>query len=164
MINPTFWVAVSFLIFILVLIYFKVPKLIKKTIDEKINETKNEVDESEKLKDESKNLLSEYENKLNQAVKETTKIIDDARKESENSLIETNKKFHQLLDNKKKALNQKINQVKEDAIKEVKNTSIKVAIKATEKVMRDSIDKKKLETFYNDGLNETKLAFKKIII
>ena len=52
-IDATFWVAVSFLIFVFVLIYFKVPLKIKSTLDENINQIKNQIDESEKLKEEA---------------------------------------------------------------------------------------------------------------
>ena len=162
-IDATFWVAVSFLIFIIGLIYLKVPQLVNKTINTKIAETKNELDEAEKLKDEAKNLLSDYENKLNQANKETTEIVKIAKQESEKNLIYTNEKFYQLIDNKKKMLNSKIKQIKEDSIKEIRNTSIKIAIRAVEKVVRDSIDKKKLDRLYDESLNQTKIALKKTI-
>ena len=53
-IDATFWVAVSFLIFVLLLIYFKIPSKVKNTLDENINQIKKQVDESEKLKEEAK--------------------------------------------------------------------------------------------------------------
>ena len=163
-IDATFWVAISFVIFVLGLIYLKVPQLTNKLMNEKINLTKNELEEAEKLKDEAKNLLSDYESKLNQATNETSEIIKLAKKESEKNLIQTNEKFYQLIDNKKKMLNQKIKQIKEDSIKEIKNTSIKIAIEAVEKVAKDSMDKKKLDRLYDESLNQTKIALKKTII
>ena len=74
-IDPTFWVAISFVIFIVVLIYLKIPQKVNTALDHKIGETKKELEEAEKLKDEAKNLLSDYENKLNQANEETAAII-----------------------------------------------------------------------------------------
>ena len=52
----------------------------------------------------------------------------------------------------------------EDSIKEIKNTSIKIAIEAVEKVAKDSMDKKKLDRLYDEGLNQTKIELKKTII
>ena len=62
-IDATFWVAVSFIIFLGLLVYFKVPNRVKSILDEKINFIKNQINDAEKLKDEAKNLLSEHEKK-----------------------------------------------------------------------------------------------------
>ena len=58
-INATFWVAVSFFIFLGVLIYFKIPQKVINILNETIDSIKNEVDNAETLKEESKNILSE---------------------------------------------------------------------------------------------------------
>ena len=63
-IDATFWVAISFFIFLGVLIYLKVPQKINSSLINQINEIKKELDEAEKLKVEAKNLLSDYEDKM----------------------------------------------------------------------------------------------------
>ena len=163
-IDATFWVAISFIIFLGGLIYLKIPQKINEALEIKIKETKNELEEAEKLKDEAKNLLSNYENKLNQATKETLRIMNDAKKENEKNLIDTTEKFYQLIDNKKRMLNEKINQMKQDALKEVKNSSIEISFEAIEKIIKSSIDQKKLDNFFNDSLNEAKKVIKKSTI
>ena len=162
-IDATFWVAVSFVIFIIGLVYLKVPNKINNAITVKINEAKNELEEAEKLKDEAKNLLSSYENKLNQATKETKNILEVAKAESEKNIINSTEKFYQLIDIKKKNFNEKIKQMKDDAIKEIKNIAASVSIEASEKIIKNSIDKKKLDKFYNENLNQTKILIKKSI-
>ena len=74
--DSTFWVAISFVIFFGVLIYFKIPRKINEALDTKISEIKNELDESEKLRVESKKLLDEAQAKLNSVEGETKKILD----------------------------------------------------------------------------------------
>ena len=63
-IDATFWVEISFLIFVILLVYFKIPSKIKNILDENINQIKKQVDESEKLKEKLKRQLAEYEKKL----------------------------------------------------------------------------------------------------
>ena len=121
-IDATFWVAVSFFIFFLGLIYLKIPQKVNDVLGNKINETKSELEEAEKLKDEAKNLLSSYENKLTRATDEATDIVDRAKKDSEKNLIDSTEKFYQLIDYKKKNLSEKIDQMKNEAINEIKNT------------------------------------------
>ena len=141
----------------------KVPNKINNAITVKINEAKNELEEAEKLKDEAKNLLSNYENKLNQATKETKNILEVAKAESEKNIINSTEKFYQIIDIKKKNFNEKIEQMKDDAIKEIKNIAASVSIEASEKIIKNSIDKKKLDKFYNENLNQTKIIIKKSI-
>ena len=112
-INATFWVAISFFIFCGCLFYLKVPQKINNFLTGKINEIKKELKEAEKLKEEAKNLLSDYENKIDKSRKETKKIIDAAKNESEKTIIEKIKKFHQINEVRKKSTKQKIIQMKE---------------------------------------------------
>ena len=69
-INATFWVAVSFFIFVGLLIYFKIPQKITSALVESINSIKNEVEDAEKLKEEAINILSDYEKKISNSKNE----------------------------------------------------------------------------------------------
>ena len=159
-IDATFWVAISFFIFCGILIYFKIPQKINNLLIEKIDEIKKELNNAEKLKDEAKKLLSDYENKIDKSKKETKEIIDAAEKESEKAIIEKTKKFHQTIEEKKKNVEQKIAQMKENALKDIKNVSVRIAIKSVEKLIKNSIDKNKLENLYTKSLEQTKIALK----
>ena len=161
-IDATFWVAVSFFIFVGALIYLKIPQKINSSLTGKIDDIKKELEEAEKLKNEARNLLSEYENKIDRSKKESKEIISVAKMESEKAVIEKTQKFYKIIDERKKSLNLKINQMKENALIDIKNASIKIAIEATENLIRNSIDKNKLETFYNKSLDQTKSSLKKI--
>ena len=107
-IDATFWVAISFFIFFAGLVYLKVPQKINNSLNQKINEIKKELDESEKLKTEAKKLLSSYESKIDKSKKETQTIIAIAKKESEKNILDKSKKFHQVMEYKKRNLEQKI--------------------------------------------------------
>ena len=159
-IDATFWVAVSFFIFLGILIYLKVPQKINSSLIDQINKIKKELDEAERLKAESKNLLSDYENKIDKSVKETKKIIYQAKNDCEKIILEKTKKFHQIMENRKKNIEQKIIQMKESALKDIKNISIKISMEAVEHLINNSIDKKKLEKFYSKSLIQAKTVLK----
>ena len=63
-IDATFWVMISFLFFIGLLIYFKIPQKVKVTLEENIKTIKNQIDEADKLKEDAKNILTEHEKRL----------------------------------------------------------------------------------------------------
>ena len=159
-VDATFWVAISFFIFLGILIYLKVPQKINSSLIDQINKIKKELDEAERLKVESKNLLSDYENKIDKSVKETKKIIHQAKNDCEKIILEKTKKFHQIMENRKKNTEQKIIQMKESALKDIKNISIKISMEAVEHLINNSIDKKKLEKFYSKSLEQSKTVLK----
>ena len=160
MIDATFWVAVSFFIFFGILIYLKIPQKINSSLTDQINEIRNELGEAEKLKIEAKTLLSDYENKIDKSKKETKEIINLAKEDSEKIILEKMDKFHQIMENKKKNAEQKIVQMKENALKDIKNISVKVSMEAVEHLIKKSIDKNKLEKFYTKSLEQAKTSLK----
>jgi|TARA_B100000809_G_scaffold137124_1_gene134593 F-type H+-transporting ATPase subunit b len=159
-IDATFWVAISFFIFFGILIYLKVPQKINNLLTDEINEIKKELNEAERLKFEAKNLLSNYENKIDKSKKETREIINLAKKDSEKNILEKTKKFHQLIENKNKYAEQKIIQMKENALRDIKNISVKVSMEAVEHLIKNSIDKNKIAKLYIKSLEQAKTSLK----
>ena len=160
-IDATFWVMISFFAFIGLLIYFKIPQKIKTVLNENIDSIKNQIDEAEKLKEEAKNILTEHEKKISNSKAEVKQMINKASEEAERNVIKTNQDFHNLMDSRKKNAEERIKQLKNQALKDIKNASVKIAIESVEKLIKNSLDKSKLDKIYNSSLEETKLALKK---
>ena len=158
--DATFWVAISFFIFLGVLFYFKVPQKVFGALNESINKIKKDIDEAEKLKEEAKNILSEYEANLSKSKVEVDLMIKNAQKESETNIIKINDQFHSIFENRKKMAEDKIKQMKLQATKDIKNYSVEVAIIALEKIIKNSVDKKKLDKIYISSVDEAKKILK----
>ena len=160
MIDATFWVAISFLLFIILLFYLKVPQKIDQLLNESIKGIKTEIEHAEKLKDEAKNILSNYDAKVSKSKMEIKKMLEDAEKQSEQNIIKTNEEFHVLIENRKKAAEDKIKQMKLQAIKDMKNLAVDIAVNSVEKIIKNSIDKKKLDKIYISSIDEAKKILK----
>ena len=160
--DATFWVAVSFFIFFGALIYFKIPQNVNNLLGKMIVDIKNEIDESEKLRTESKKLLDNSQSKLNSVSVETKKILDQVKSESDKLVIDMNDKFHKSAEIKKNLTEKKITQMKEAVIKEIKDTSIRIAVNSVKKIITTSVDKSKLDNLFKKNLEETKSELKKI--
>ena len=160
-IDATFWVAISFIIFVFVLVYLKIPEKIKNLLNDNINKIKNQIDEAEKLKEEAKNKLSEQENRLAKAKKEIAAMIKQANDDSEKNIIKANDNFHKVMEIRKKNTEEKIRQMKAQAIKEIKNSALDIALESVEKLMLNSLDKNKLDNIFNQSVEETKIALQK---
>ena len=161
-IDATFWVAISFIIFIGGLIYLKIPQKINDILNKLILDIKNEINESEKLRSEAKILLDSAQTKLDTAQADSNEILEQAKKDSDHLVIEMNDKFHKSSEIKKNLAENKISQMKDAAIKEIKDVSIKIAVDSVKQIINTSVDKSKLDTLFDKNLNETKAALKKI--
>ena len=161
-IDATFWVAVSFIIFFGGLIYLKIPQKINEILNKLISDIKNEIDESEKLRTESKKLLDNAQQKLDTAQNVSNEILDQAKKDSDRLIIDLNEKFHKTSEIKKNLAENKISQMKEAAIKEIKDASIKITVDSVKKIISTSVDKSKLDGLFQKNLDETKEELKKI--
>ena len=160
--DSTFWVAVSFLIFFGGLVYLKVPQKINEILNKLITDIKNEIDESEKLRTEAKVLLDNAQKKLDSAQSVSDEILEQARKDSDKLIIELNDKFHKSSEIKKNLTENKISQMKEAALKEIKDASIRIAVDSVKKIITTSVDKSKLDAVFQKNLDETKEELKKI--
>ena len=159
--DATFWVTISFFIFLGILFYFKIPQKVKEVLDQNISNIKNQISEAEKLKEDAKNILTEYEKKISNSKNKVKDMINRANEEAEKNVIKTNEEFHNFMEIRKKNAEERIRQLKNQAEKDIKNASVKIAIESVEKLIKNSLDKSKLDKIYSSSIEETKLALKK---
>ena len=88
-------------------------------------------------------------------------MINKANEEAEKNMIKTNEEFHNFMEIRKKNAEERIRQLKKQAEKDIKNASVKIAIESVEKLIKNSLDKSKLDKIYSSSIEETKLALKK---
>ena len=160
--DATFWVAISFIIFFGVLIYLKVPLKINEILNKLIVDIKNELQESEKLRKETKLFLDQSQAKLNTASDETKVIMKNAKKDADIMVQQIKDKFNKSAEIKKRLTEEKITQMKEQALKQIKITSIDIAVTSVEKIIKNTIDKSKLDNIFQKNIEESKEDLKKL--
>ena len=160
-IDATFWVMISFFLFLGLLLYFQLPQKIKNALEQNILNIKNQIDEANKLKEDAKNILIEQEKKISNSKTEVKSMILKANEDAEKNIIKTNEDFHNLMENRKRNAEERIRHLKNQALKDIKNTSVIIAIESVEKLLKNSLDKSKLDKIYMSSIEETKLALKK---
>ena len=107
------------------------------------------MDESEKLKEEAKNKLAEQEKRLDSSKSEINKMLKEANELAEKNVVKAKNVFHNQMDQKKKNTDEKIKQLKNQAIKDLKNASINIAFESIEKLMQNSQDKSQLDKLFH---------------
>ena len=82
--------------------------------------------------------------------------------DKKNIFLEKTNKFHLQIEERKKNTELKIVRMKSNALNDIKNASIKIGIEAVESLMKNSIDKNKIENIYNKSIEQTITELKKI--
>ena len=95
--EPESWVAVSFVLFVGLLVYLKVPAMLASMLDERSAKIARELAEARKLREEAQSLLTSYQKKRTEAEKDAADIIDLARKEAESYTAEARRKLAETL-------------------------------------------------------------------
>lgn len=151
--SPEFWVAVGFVIFV-VLAWRPVYRAISSQLDARAARIKAELDEAQRLRNEAQHLLAEYQRKQREAVREAEEILSHAREEAERLKREAAENLEATLLRRERMAMDKIAQAEAQALKEVRNQAIDIAIAAAERVLTKSLDDQRQAALVDQAIGE----------
>jgi F-type H+-transporting ATPase subunit b len=140
--DATFWATAALLVFIGVMLYLKVPKLIAAQLDNRIKKIETELAEAERLRAEAKALLEEYQRKREDAEKEAEGIVAAAREEAFRLTAEAGQSLETLIARRTKAVEDKIAQAEAQAVAEVRARSADLAVEAARHLLQQQMASK----------------------
>ena len=156
MLEAEFWVAVAFVIFIGVLIYVGVPKMLLNALDDRAKRVQAELDEASRLKEEAQKLLAEYTAKQRQADEEAAAIIEGAKAEAERIAAESKTKMEEFVERRTKLAETKIAQAEAQAVADVRAAAAEAAVTAAEKILTESVKGKVADDLLTRGISDVK--------
>jgi F-type H+-transporting ATPase subunit b len=136
---PEFWVLLSFLLFIGVLIWKGVPGLIGQALDRRAAAIRTELDEARRLREEAQQLLADYQRKTREAEDEAKSIIEAARREAESLAAETRRNLAEQVERRTKAAEEKIARAEAQAVADVRAAAVDLAVKASESILKGKL-------------------------
>ena len=150
--TPEFWVLVSFVLFIGLLVYLGVPGKAAAALDARAALIAKELDEARKLREEAQTLLAEYERKRRDAEKEAQAIIAQAEVEAEAYAGETRRKFAEMIERRSRLAEDKIAQAEAQALKEVRAAAAELAIAAATRMIAEEVKGAKASELVDDSI------------
>lgn len=154
--NPYFWVLVSFLGFVALLVYYKVPQLIGTALDNRAAAIKAELDEARRLREEAQNLLNDYQAKAKAAEQEAKGIIEQAQREAEALASESAKSLAESMERRSKLAEEKIARAEAQAVSEVRSAAVDAAISAAEKIIAGKVSTGAGASLIEDAIRDVK--------
>jgi F-type H+-transporting ATPase subunit b len=156
MINAEFWVAVAFVLFVALLIYMGVHRMLLDALDQRSARIKAELDEALRLKDEAQKLLAAYQTKHSEAEREAEAIIGSAKIEAERIAAEAKTKMEDFLARRSKMAEMKIAQAEAQAVAEVRAAAAEAAVSAAERILTESTKGKAADDLVAQGIRDVK--------
>ena len=154
--DNTFWAFIALLIFIGVVVYFKVPGMISKALDERANRIRNELEEARRLREEAQQLLAEFQQKRKEAEKDAADIVASAKREADMLLEDAHRKTEEYVVRRKAITEQKIAQAEQEAVNEVRASAVDIAVEAARKLLAEKVDAKTGAELFKSSLQEVK--------
>jgi F-type H+-transporting ATPase subunit b len=151
-----FWVALGFFVFVGLLSYLGVHRIVAKSLDERAARIKAELDEARKLKDDAAALLADYQRKRQQAENEAQEIIADAKADAERLAIEAKAKIEEFVTRRTKMAETKIAQAEAQAAADVRAAAAEAAVAAAEKILTEETKGKLAGELIAKGIDDVR--------
>jgi len=151
-----FWVAVSFFLFIGLVVYLGAHKKIADVLDARAARIAKELEEAKRLRVEAEKVLADYRRKQGDAVKEAQAIIDLAAKEAEILAAETRRSMKEVFDRRMKLAEDKIGRAEAEALREVREAAADAAVAAAQIVIAQKITPEMADKLVKQGIDALK--------
>ena len=154
--DASFWALVSLIIFIGLIVYLKVPGMLTKSLDERADKIRNELDEARRLREEAQQLLAEYQRKRKDAEKEASELVAAAEHEASGLVAEARQKTEEYVKRRTAMAEQKIALAEAEAVNEVRQLAIDIAVSAAQTLIAEKADDKTADELFKSSVAELK--------
>ena len=152
--DPTFWVALAFVVFMGGILYSKVHLKLAAQLDDKATAIKAQLDEALNLRKEAEKFLVDYQRKQRDAQKLAESIIADAEVAAESLKVQATKDVAELIERRERLAKDKLAQAEVMAVKEVKNAAVTAAVAATKEILSESLKGKSGDALVKSSIEE----------
>jgi len=140
MFDATFFVALSFVLFVVFVIWAGLPSTIIKSLDDRSEQIKKELDEARILHEEAQKLLATEKRKLEQCDAEVEDILKQASEQAALITEKSNKLLKEEIQRKQKQADLKIAQARDEAVREVKAKASELSLIIAKEYLKENID------------------------
>ena len=152
--NTDFVVLISFILFIGVLVYFKVPAMLSSLLDQRADTIQSELDEARALREEAQTLLASYERKQKDVQSQADAIVTAAKEESNLMAEQAKAELQRSITRRLAAAEDQIASAQTTAIREVRDQAVVIAVAAANAVIAKQMTAKHRNALIDDAIAE----------
>jgi F-type H+-transporting ATPase subunit b len=150
--NTDFVVWIAFLIFVGILLYFKVPSKVGEMLDGRAASIKADLDEAKALREEAQSLLASYERKQKEVQEQADRIVAQAKDEATKAAAAAKDEIASSIARRMASAEEQIESAQSAAVKDVRDQAISVAVGAAKAVMAKQMDAKGANALIDDAI------------
>ncbi len=154
--DATFWATVGLFLFLALVVYLGVPKMVARSLDQRADRIRNDIEEARRLRAEAEQLLKDYQQKRIEAEQEAADLVAAAKREADAMVAEAKVKTEEYVARRTEIAEQKIAQAEKDAVNEVRSRAVDIAVDAAARVLADKVDVKADATLFKTALTDVK--------
>lgn len=137
--NTDFIVLISFLAFIGVLLYFKVPALVGNLLDRRAEGIRRDLDEAKRLREEAQEIYASYERRQREVATQADQIVANAKREAEAQAAKAKADLKASIERRLKAAEEQIASAESDAVRAVRDRAVQAAVAAASELLRAQV-------------------------
>ena len=150
--NTDFVVWIAFLLFVAILVYYKVPGLVGKMLDGRADAIKSELDEAKALREEAQSLLASYERKQKEVQEQADRIVAAAKEEADRAAASAKDDIASSITRRLAAAEEQIEAAQDAAVKDIRNQAVGVAVAAAQDVIAKQMDAKGTSALIDEAI------------
>lgn len=154
--NTDFIVLIGFLIFLGVLVYFKVPGLLTGLLDKRAAGIRSDLDEARSLRDEAQSLLASFERKSAEVQAQADRIVAAAKADAEEAAAQARADLEASIARRIRAAEEQIASAEAGALRSVRDRAVTAAVAAAGEVLAKGMDGARAEALFDDALDTVK--------
>ena len=134
--NTDFIVLLAFLLFVGILLYYKVPSAIGALLDKRAAGIREDLAEARRLRDEAQEIYASYERRQREVRGQSEEIIANARREAEAGAVKARADLQTSIARRLKAAEEQIASAEADAVRAVRDRAVQAAVAAAAELLQ----------------------------
>jgi len=157
--NTDFVVTLGFIVFIGVLLYFKVPGMVGGMLDKRADAIRGELAEARKLRDEAQALLASYEKKSREVAAQADRIVSQAKEEAQRAAAQARDEMKATMARRLAAATDQIASAEKAAVREVRDSAVTLAVGMARDILSSDMSAARANALIDEsiGVVEAKL-------
>lgn len=152
--NTDFIVLIAFLIFVGVVIYFKVPSIVGGMLDKRAEGIRADLDEARRLREEAQEIYASYERRQREVKGQAQEIVANAKREAEAQAAKAQADLKTSIERRLKGAEDQIASAENDAVRAVRDRAVRTAIAAASELLAAQVQSGQRSAGIDDAISE----------
>lgn len=152
--NTDFIVLLAFLVFVGILVYFKVPQLLGSMLDKRAQGIRGDLDEAKRLREEAQEIYASYERRQREVKGQAEQIIANAKREAEAQAEKAKEDLKTSIQRRLKAAEDQIASAENDAVRAVRDRAVQTAVAAASELLAQQVSSGQRSAGIDDAIED----------